>query len=160
MFFPKKELFLMIAENIREEDARKYDRVHKIVYLVGKKIKERYNRNIGYNFNSFMSHAGPYDKELQDDIDTWCTVGLIRDRHDNKPTQLGKSFQNNTGINRIEKILGGKQNIELLRKDISNYSLKADEELIKEAVLLWSQEHPEQKNKIKEFFPFLQKNSS
>lgn len=160
----------MLLDNIPADSRATYTRVHKLVYLVDKRIREKYNQTTGYQFESFMSHAGPYDKELQADIRAWVTVGLIHNSmssyetvvsgidvptHDARLTEHGKSFFKSTGMNRLVKSLGSQKEIEWLRGVISEYAPKSEKALNKEAVERWLQDHPDKINVVKEFLPFL-----
>lgn len=160
----------MILDNIPKEDKISYTKLHKIVYLVDKMLREKYTQNIGYKFDDIMSHKGPYDKELQDNIDTWSTIGLIRNNetpfkteipgmyvssHNVKLTERGKSHFDNIGMKRLTKALGSEQAVEWLKNIIKEFASKKDDDIIQEAVLQWSHDHPSQTNEIKNFFPFL-----
>lgn len=156
---PKKEFILMIIDSIPEKST--YTKIHKLVYLLNDKIRHEFNEDMGYEFNSFMSHTGPYDRALQDDLDTWITIGLLHNYtppaiyDDLKVTKYGEHFlKDEGGIDRLRKSMDDRK-FKQIEKLVSEYAKKSEQELIQEAVKEWSHHHTDRISTIKSFFPFV-----
>jgi len=168
---PKKEIILTIVGSYPSELKLTYTTIHKLVYLVNKELKTKLGEDMGYSFDSFMSHTGPYDKELQDDLDTWLLIGLLKNQnipysssapspevssHNVRLTDLGASFLQTKGASRLANAFGGKYELESLRHFVVEHSREGEDGLINEASSKWINDHPEEL-KAREFFPSLAK---
>ncbi len=153
------DLVLWILRNTRTNENMTYTRLHKTIYLIEEAIKEKKpDFQPFYKFEDFMSHAGPYDQELQEDLEILFDTGCVKNiknpydktsdtpvLHDNvKISFMGDRYTKNHASGELEEFLG-KENYREIEKKLSEYDKKPQIILIKESMEKWGKEHPNKK---------------
>lgn len=165
---PKDDLVMIVLNLFDRKNRRQtYTRIHKTVFLVDRKLRERTGQGTGYKFDSFMSHGGPYDPELQRDLDVLLTLGEIHNdlekyestnpkinilTHNVQTSRGGERYVKFGAMPRLEKRLGNPKDLKWLHDLICSYHQKEEQELILESVKLWKEEYKEREAEVKKFF--------
>lgn len=77
---PKDDLVMLIINLFDEKNKKQsYTRIHRTVYLIDRHLREKTGQGTGYKFDIFTSR-GPYDSDLQRDLEVLLTLGQIYKR--------------------------------------------------------------------------------
>lgn len=164
---PRRELILrLLAKTSEHEQTITYTRIQKSVYLLNRFMKKEFGKGTSYSFDSFLSHSGPYDEDLQRDLDVWLMVGLLKDQgspvktvegpskyfktHDLRTTQWGRVYLENAIADIITEYWG-RNSVRRTEDFFSELNKKPEYELMKTASKAWAEEHPEKMENVKIF---------
>ena len=165
---PREELILRLLAKLSErlDDPITYTRIQKSIYLLNHFLKQELEKDLGYKFDGFLAHSGPYDKNLQRDIDIWLLLKLLNDEgpplmveggpsrfyktHDLRITTYGKVYLSDQVAQLLQDYLG-KNNLQKIENYFLELNTKSESELMKSASELWMRQHPEKSKKVEKF---------
>lgn len=163
LFLDEASQFL--KEQYKEDKRISYTRLTKSLYLLERKMFEKYGEKPKYHFESFVIHTGLFDSELIRDLQIWEFLGLLKNlsfpyrktppevtinSHDITLTDLGKDYARRYARRHFIDELGS-QAFNEFKKSIAQYIQKEEQTLIQEANIEWSKESKDRHKLIEEF---------
>ncbi len=125
-----------------------YTRLFKLIYLLQIDLRGRLPTEVVYRFAEF--HFGPYDSELQSDIEKWSMVQMVEHEYrkwkpgsnvpsfDLKTTSFGEDYVKRISEPRLMNALGP-DTFDVLRKKTKEYLQAKESDIIKLSWEKWSE---------------------